>query len=463
MSPAGDTDMGGRLLRSILLFSLHVNVLLALDSHHAHTNVVVYIDGFAKWFLNRTNLRLTGFEEVRQNGYEADYVLPEFPSVPATNYWSIFTGRYPNRHGLIGDMFWSATANKLLEFDNADSYDNNLAYLNRSEPIEPIWMTAKRKNVPTSMYYWRPCPDQQMSKKAKESMVNCLAYDGGEDVELIVNKTSDIMHDINSLKKRLVLVGYPSIAASGRKYGAYTGHTTEKIERISTFLQELQNELTAYNRWNDVNLIVISGNGMATVPINNVYFIDDFLEMELVDKLVGNGAYMWIYAHPGMEHKVHQSLDDNTIPHCRLHWRRNFPERWHLKEASDAGELLLLCEQGYAIYSRNRQKQLPRMPVELTEDYFRKGEFGYDNGASDMKGIFMARGPDFPKGQRDKWIRATQIYPQLCRLIQLDCDLPAEHHSFHTRTAVGGSSQRIFSPLLVSAVILLTLCASVDV
>lgn len=53
-----------------------------------------------------------------------------------------------------------------------------------------------------------------------------------------------------------------------------------------------------------MNLIVLSGNGMSNVPINHLYFVDDFLEMELVEKLVGNGAYMWIYAHPGMEHKV---------------------------------------------------------------------------------------------------------------------------------------------------------------
>lgn len=65
-----------------------------------------------------------------------------------------------------------------------------------------------------------------------------------------------------------------------------------------------QSELTAYSRWKDVNLIVISGNGMSAVPAGNLYFIDDFLEMELIDKLVGNGAYMWIYARPGMEHKV---------------------------------------------------------------------------------------------------------------------------------------------------------------
>jgi hypothetical protein len=32
------------------------------------------------------------------------------------------------------------------------------------------------------------------------------------------------------------------------------------------------------------------------------------------------------------------------------------------------------------------------MPAELTEDYFRKGEFGYDSAANDMKAIFMARG-----------------------------------------------------------------------
>lgn len=85
--------MGGRLLPSILLlFSLLICVVTPLDGQPAHTNIVVYVDGFAKWFLNRTNLRLDGFDELRKNGYEADYILPEFPSVPATNYWSIFTG-----------------------------------------------------------------------------------------------------------------------------------------------------------------------------------------------------------------------------------------------------------------------------------------------------------------------------------------------------------------------------------
>lgn len=33
------------------------------------------------------------------------------------------------------------------------------------------------------------------------------------------------------------------------------------------------------------------------------------------------------------------------------------------------------------------------MPAEMTEEYFRKGEFGYDSGAADMKGILIGRGP----------------------------------------------------------------------
>lgn len=48
------------------------------------------------------------------------------------------------------------------------------------------------------------------------------------------------------------------------------------------------------------------------------------------------------------------------------------------------------------------------MPVELTEDYFRKGEFGYDNAAADMKAIFMARGPgEYTYTPSDRYLHPT--------------------------------------------------------
>ena len=49
----------------------------------------------------------------------------------------------------------------------------------------------------------------------------------------------------------------------------------------------------------------------------------------------------------------------------------------------------------------------------------KKGDHGYSNELPSMKPIFFARGPDFRKGVNSTSIHQVDIYPLLCRLLNI--------------------------------------------
>ena len=49
-----------------------------------------------------------------------------------------------------------------------------------------------------------------------------------------------------------------------------------------------------------------------------------------------------------------------------------------------------------------------------------KGSHGYSNELQSMKPIFFARGPDFRKGAKSTSILSVDIYPLVCRLLNIE-------------------------------------------
>ncbi len=65
--------------------------------------------------------------------------------------------------------------------------------------------------------------------------------------------------------------------------------------------------METFKMHDSVNLLVTSSHGFATLPIHNLYFLDDFLDVDyLIDKLVDSGAWMMIYPKFGKEFQVIQ-------------------------------------------------------------------------------------------------------------------------------------------------------------
>src|SRR5689334_21620844 len=65
---------------------------------------LVSFDGFRADYLDRYDLPY--FQRFMREGVRAQGLIPVFPSVTSPNHYSIVTGLYPERHGIVGNMFY---------------------------------------------------------------------------------------------------------------------------------------------------------------------------------------------------------------------------------------------------------------------------------------------------------------------------------------------------------------------
>lgn len=81
-----------RRLFLFLLFSLATVANVRASEPLGQNVILLMIDGFANKFLNSTG-PLDGFERMAENGVQADYLKPSFPSLSFPNWQSLATGR----------------------------------------------------------------------------------------------------------------------------------------------------------------------------------------------------------------------------------------------------------------------------------------------------------------------------------------------------------------------------------
>ena len=73
----------------------------------APTVVLVSFDGFRHDYLD--GYPTPSFDRVAAAGVRADGLIPGFPTLTFPNHYSIATGMYPGRHGLLGNTIYDPT------------------------------------------------------------------------------------------------------------------------------------------------------------------------------------------------------------------------------------------------------------------------------------------------------------------------------------------------------------------
>ena len=66
--------------------------------------ILVSLDGFRADYLDR--FRLPNLGRVMKRGARAKWMNPVFPSLTFPNHYSLVTGLYPEKHGIVGNSFY---------------------------------------------------------------------------------------------------------------------------------------------------------------------------------------------------------------------------------------------------------------------------------------------------------------------------------------------------------------------
>ena len=106
--------------------------------------LLVSFDGFRADYLDRYDL--PNFQRFMREGVRAQGLIPVFPSVTSPNHYSIVTGLYPERHGIVGNVFYDLSLEEVFSFSSSA---NGSWYRG-----DPIWRVAESQGMVTACHSW---------------------------------------------------------------------------------------------------------------------------------------------------------------------------------------------------------------------------------------------------------------------------------------------------------------------
>ncbi|HEY7613965.1 MAG TPA: ectonucleotide pyrophosphatase/phosphodiesterase [Gemmatimonadales bacterium] len=352
------------------------------------TVLLVSIDGFRWDYLDRgltPNLsRLAG------EGVRAEALIPVFPTKTYPNHYTIVTGRYPAKHGIIGNVLTAPDIGRRLSLWDRDAVRDPRFYL-----AEPIWVTAEGQGRRTAPLFW----------PGNEAPINgvlptyAVPYDGKmPDTAKIAWMLERLQLPADRRPVFLTLY-FPLVDNAGHEYGPDAPETDSAIAAADGLIGRTMLGLERIGR-RDVNVVVVSDHGMAATGPDRVIWLDQYLAKDAL-KVDEMSTLLTAWPAPGLEDSVQRALA--RAPHLTVYSRAELAARWRL-DGVRVPPVVAVADEGWTISRRTPEEPAPEIIL---------GNHGYDDTLTSMGATFIARGPAFRRGVRVPAFRNIHIYPLL--------------------------------------------------
>lgn len=335
--------------------------------------------------------------EFVEKGVKAEYMMPSFPSLTFPNHYTLVTGQFIEHHEIVGntvyDPYYGANGTKISLISDSDS--KNVKWWNSSDPI---WLTAKDQGLKTGSFFW--VGSEVWTRHPDVFMGYSNTYQFKERCDEVTNWFKKFEMDFATLY-------FNEPDHTGHDFGPDSPQYWQKIIEMDGHIGYLLNRLEEAGVLDNLNIIVVSDHGMAEMKANNTLIVKDWVNINLIDekKTVWGIAANVYPKNDSVKVELYNAL--KKIPHLRTFYKDEVPEELHYRASRRIAPIVTVADEGYVI---NTQKQT------LT------GNHGFDVTQVDaMRTIFMARGPDFLPSKTLAPFKNVDVYPLLCKLIDIDC------------------------------------------
>ena len=380
----------------LLIFSFIVSLILCSNNDEQYV-VLVSFDGFRYDYADRVNT--PNFDAVAENGVKATSLKPVFPSFTFPNHYSIATGCYADKHGILANEF----LNELGEY----SYKNKTTVQDAKwYKAEPIWVTAEKAGLITATYFW-------VGSEAPIGGYYPTYYknykNGIDPYEKIEQAKAWLKLPIEK-RPKLVCLYFNEPDHAGHVYGENSDEVIYQIKESDKILGELIKELSTLDIYDNINIVIVSDHGMVDVSTKRTTNIDLYIDKKFDESYekYGRGPIMHIRCNPDIKKGFKENL--NKIPNVDIvESKSNRILNYH----NPMFDYILIADEGWMIYSDDDiEKYNNKLPV--------VGMHGYDSNSLNMHAIFYAQGPKLKKGLKIDTFELIHIYPLLCELLDID-------------------------------------------
>jgi predicted AlkP superfamily pyrophosphatase or phosphodiesterase len=363
--------------------------------------VLISVDGWRWDYLER--FAPPAITRLARAGVTADALIPVFPSKTFPNHYTIVTGLYPGRHGIVSNnMVDSALPGRFTLGDWDVQQDT------RWWGGEPLWVTAERQGQVAGTMFW-PGSDVEIARDRPtffEVYNHELANEARVDLVLVWLAQSD------GARPTFLTMYFSDVDTAGHDFGPDAEETRKAALSVDAMIGRLVDGVDRLGLTPRVNYVLVSDHGMAALSRDRVIVLDDYVDLATVD-MIDSSPIVGMTPRAGISaDAVYAALKDKH-PALSIYTRSTLPEQFRLQNHPRLPEIIGIADDGWHITTRRR----------LEEDA-RRGEFpagthGYDQRHRSMHGLFVASGQQFRSGLKVPAFENVHLYEMLCRVLGL--------------------------------------------
>lgn len=368
------------------------------------TIILISIDGARHDYLDLHDAPT--LERLAAAGLQARHLQPVFPTKTFTNHYSLVTGLYPAKHGIVDNNMYDPPTGLRFSLGNREQVQNPYWWGG-----EPIWVTAVKQGQVSATFFF---PGSEAAVQGI-SPSYWFTYDESISNRERVNTVLDWLAKPAAERPQIITLYFSDVDTAGHNFGPESEEVRQALAHVDGEIGFLVQELEGRGLLNQVNLMITSDHGMAAVDLNQHIIIDEAFDTALAEQILYSRELVSIFTAEGNSEQLLAQLRENLPPQASAYSAESLPERFHFSGHQRIAPILVLAEPGWAMLRRSWLEGFQRNG---TLNQIRGGH-GYDNTSPDMQGLFIAHGPAFRSQTTIDSIRMIDLYNVMTHILQL--------------------------------------------
>ncbi len=356
--------------------------------------ILVSIDGFRNDYLERGIT--PNLSALAQKGTFAQKFEPVFPTITFPNHYSLVTGRYPDRNGVVNNTMYDPTkTDQVFRLSDRHAIENPLWW----EEGTPLWVTLKKQGKRSSTLFWvgSESPNQGIQPDDWLRYNHSLSSsDRTQHLLGWLNREDQDRADFATLY-------FSEVDSKGHEFGPDSPEVNASIASADQAIGELLQGLRALGLAEKTTLVVTSDHGMAQIAPNRA------IDLSVYVSELGSVRIQWTGPLAGFE----TNLTDKPILLSRLKhdtnmdcWsKEDIPAKYNFGTHRRVPTVVCLAKAGWSTVASAGQKVIP-------------GQHGHDPSDPAMQGLFIIHGAQIKNTQLET-VRNIDIYSLLVRLLNV--------------------------------------------
>jgi len=368
------------------------------------TVLLISLDGFRYDYLNL--YRPANLNALANDGVRARWMIPSFPSKTFPNHYTIATGLYPQNHGIVENNIYDPVFKAVFTLSDRKEVENSRWWLG-----EPIWVTAEKQGQRSASVFY-PGTEGEIAGTRPSFW---RKYDEGISNDVRVNTILSWLDLPRDQRPTFLALYFSDPDDAGHAFGPVSRETKKAVLKVDGEIGRLIAGLKSRGIFSQINLIIVSDHGMATVRWSNAILLDRLFDIKLASRIFWTREIVSIFPKPGKEDEIYRSLKRKLPPQARVYRKSEIPARFHYSQSPRIAPLLVLPAEGWILTNSQEYSELEAKGETKTS----RGGHGYDNQLPSMRAIFIGHGAAFRKGKLVEPFENIQVYNIMTRILSL--------------------------------------------